>query len=240
MHRIAQNQPLDPRWECRRHRRGLCAVVLLAVALASQTRATAAKRKPTTTKPVIANGKPCVAVGTTAVAAGASYGCVVLRNKALQWWRVGTAQNPLRLGQTGRVSSVVSGNWEITVLKRIDDDTARILAIDAKNHVAIAGNIIASVEVRAKNIGPEFSIRATGFEAATVSKERIGRWELGQPAPEDCWNNERLAAGAEKVCQYPFEIAPGDLQELRLAVRPGFGTEAPLFFDTALNQPPLR
>ncbi len=221
---------------------GRC-VATLAVALLvapSSPAGAAARKPPKTAKPVVANGKSCGAVGTTATAGGTTFTCVALRNKALQWWAPGTAQNPLKVGQTGRVASSVSGNWEITVQKRIDDDTARILAIDSKNRIATPGDIIVSVEIRAKNVGPEFSIRATAFELATVTRERVGRWDLGQAAPEDCWNDERVASGAEKVCQFPFEITQTDLAGARLAVRPGFGGDAPLFFDTAANQPPLR
>ena len=213
-------------------------VVSLGAAWSSPAGAAAKKKTKTTKKVTVANGKTCSTKGTVS----ASFTCVELQSKALQWWSAGTAQNPLKLGQVGRVSNPASGTWEITVVKRIDDDTARILAIDETNRVATATNTIASLEVRVKNVGTqEFSVRATAFEAASPSREKITRWELGQGALEDCWRDERVAAGAEKVCQFPFEITPGtELLPLRLAVRGGFGIDAGLYFDTATAQPPLK
>lgn len=214
-------------------------VASLAAAWSSPADAAAKKKKTTTTKKVtIANAKPCTAKGTTS----ASYTCVELQSQALQWWSAGTAQNPLKLGQTGRVSDPASGTWEVTVVKRIDDDTARILAIDAQNRVGTVGNTITSVELRVKNVGAaEFSVRATSFEAASLSRGKIARWDLGQGAPEDCWSEERVAAGAEKVCQFPYEVTPeSELAPLRLAVRGGFGLNTGLYFDTGTAQPPLK
>lgn len=213
--------------------------MVLCLVSASPTRAgAAAKKKRTTKKAVIANGKPCAAKGTSS----GSYTCVELQSKALQWWTAGTAKNPLKLGQTGRVSNPASGTWEVTVLKRIDDDTARILALDETNRVGTAGNTITSVELRVKNTGKdEFSVRATAFEATTPSREKVARWDLGQSAPEDCWRDERVAPGAEKVCQFPFEITPGsELAPLRLVVSGAFGLDKGLYFDTSTGQPPLK
>ena len=232
-----------PRTSIRRAHLAIVATVTLVVASLvaawpSPVHAAKKKKTVTTKKAVVANGKPCTTKGATS----ASFTCVELRSKALQWWLAGTIQNPLKLGQTGRVSNPASGTWEVTVLKRIDDDTARILAIETQNRVEKPGNTIASVELRAKNVGTaEFSIRATAFETTSVTREKILRWELGQTAPEDCWRDERVAPGAEKVCQFPFEIAPAnELDALRLVVRGGFGIDAGLYFDTAAAQPPLK
>jgi hypothetical protein len=222
-----------------------CGVFLAGVALfASPTEAAKKTTKKTkTTKVTVANGKACKAAGTPATAGGRSFTCVRMKNDSLQWWAVGTIQNPIRLGSSGRVESAGSGAWEVTVVRRIDDDTARILAIEATNRVEVEGNTIASLEIRARSLGPaaETSIRATAFEVTTATRERVERWDLGQGAPEDCWRDERVANGSEKTCQFPFEITPGtELAGLRMAVRPSFGLDAPLYFDTALDQPPLR
>ena len=200
--------------------------------------AVAKKKKTTTKKVTIANGKTCTAKGT----ASGVFTCVELVSKKLQWWSAGTPQNPLKVGQTGRVSSDVSGSWEVTVVKRIDDDTARILALDEKNRVGVAGNTITSVEIRVKNVGAqEFSVRATAFDVASPSREKVERWVLGTATDEDCWRNESMAPGVEKVCQFPYEITPGsELAPLRLVVKGGFGLEKGLYFDTATEQPPLK
>ena len=219
-----------------------CVVLLAGFSVLTEPGVAAKK----TTKPVkvtVANGKVCAKGGVVTTASGRSFTCVRLKSKALQWWSVGTIQNPVRFGQTARVAGTASGAWEITVVRRIDDDTERILAIEASNRLATSGNTIASVELRAKSLGPdaETSIRATSFEAATAVRDRVGRWDLGQTAEEDCWRNERVANGADKTCQFPFEITSGaELAALRLSVRPSFGIDAPVYFDTATDQPPLR
>lgn len=221
------------------------ALLLGAALLGGPSEAAKSTKKPAkkAAKVVVANGKPCSTLAATSTASGRTFTCVQMKNKTRQWWSVGTIQNPIRVGSTGAVNGDGSGKWEITVVRRIDDDTTRILAIEPSNRLANEGNAIVSVEVRAKSLGPgaETSIRSTAFEVATATRERVTRWDLGQPAPEDCWREERVANGAEKVCQFPFEITLGtELAGLRLAVRPNFGVGAPLYFDTATNQPPLR
>jgi hypothetical protein len=221
-------------------------VVVLGVALlAEPSEAAKPTKKPAkkAAKLVVANGKSCTTLEATSTASSGTFTCVQMKNNTRQWWSVGTIQNPIRLRRIGTVNGEGSGKWEITVMRRIDDDTARILAIESNNRLANEGTAITSLEIRVKSLGTdaETSIRATAFEVTTATRQRVERWDLGQAAPEDCWSEERVANGVEKVCQFPFEITPGtELAGLRLAVRPTFGEGAPLYFDTATNQPPLR
>jgi hypothetical protein len=242
-----RTQPTQPTQPTRTRRaRTNAAAFLTTLALASLLsidEGSAAKKSSKPSKVTVANGKACTTPGASATAAGKTYSCVRLKSKALQWWSPGTIQNPIKLGRAARVSGAASGAWDITVVRRIDDDTARILAIEANNRVSTPGNTLTSVELRAKSLGPdpETSIRATSFVLATAVRERVERWELGQSAPEDCWRDERVANGAEKICQFPYEITPGtELVAARLVVRASFGLDAPLYFDTAVDQPPLR
>lgn len=220
---------------------------------ATTKRKVAPKKVTATTAPPIANGRACPSVGRTAPAAGATFECVTTINGP-QWWQSGTRANPIKVGVPFRATSKSDGEWEVTVLGRIDDDTARVLSVytDSNSKNRNPAWPIVSVRLRIRYVGgADFPngdglVRMVSYDGVTRTRGPIGRgtWVLpyskvdgGDPALDDCWTNEGMFAGSQKECVMPYELAPAEVSEFRLAVQ--VGTEPRVFMNTAADQPPI-
>jgi hypothetical protein len=215
---------------------------LLPAEAVSRTKKPAAKKKSaitTTTVIPIAPGRPCT-TGSAVVTAGAvKYACVTWRG-ARQWWPFGTKQNPYPLNTTITFPLDPSG-WELTVLGREDNDTARWLAVDPINKLVNSARQIASVRVVFRHIGPSSGGRTRELLLLGTSTGRpeIERWTTYAGAEDDCWVNESVENAATKECSMPFEVDAGELPALQLKVAPLL-TLKPVYFATAANQVPLE
>ena len=229
----------------------LAAATLLSLAMtlttvgvnadATTKKKTAAKTKtPPTTKVVIANGKPCSTKGAQATA-GAAFECVQLISDALQWWQAGTIRNPIKVGVPVRVASDISGNWELTVVRRVDDDTARLLAADPRNALVNPPATISTVWMTIKNTGTtENRTRVIGYTGVSRKRDQVERWVPGELLVEDCWNNEAVQPGATKSCSFPYELKTEEIPQLRLGLLVSFATSSSVYMNTGTDQPPLR
>ena len=198
-------------------------------------------KTPTTTKVVIANGKPCSSKGTPATAGGGAFECVQLISGALQWWQAGTIRNPIKLGVPVRVSSDLSGSWEITVVSRTDDDTARVLAVDGRNALVDPTATIATVSLKITNLAStENRTRFIGYNGVSRKRDAIERWVNGASVEEDCWNNETVQPGETKACSFPYELSKEEIPQLRLGLIVSFEASPRLYMNTGKDQPPLR
>jgi hypothetical protein len=220
-------------------------VILTLVLNPSDTGAGAATKKkaktPTTTRVLIANGKPCSTKGAVATAGGSSFECVQLISGALQWWQPGTIRNPIKLGVPTRVESDLSGKWEVTVVSRTDDDTARVLAVDPRNALVDPTATISTVILKIRNLGPaDNRVRFVGYLGVSRKRNSVERWTNGASPEDDCWSNETVAPGDTKTCSFPYELGTDEIPQLRLGLTVSFATEPSVYLNTGRDQPPLR
>ncbi len=208
---------------------------------AATKKKTVKAKTPTTTRVVIANGKPCSSKGTQATAGGASFECVQLISGALQWWQAGTIRNPIKLGVPVRITSELSGTWEVTVVSRTDDDTARVLAVDERNALVDPSATISTVSLKIRNLAAtENRTRFVGYNGVTRKRDEVERWVNGASVEDDCWNNETVQPGETKSCTFPYELSKEEIPQLRLGLIVDFAPNPTVYMNTGKDQPPLR